>query len=144
MAMKVLVVDDEMMICEWLQFCISQNPSCELTGVAHNGAEALEIFRGNEADLVLTDIKMPVMDGLELLHALRALNSRVKVVMLTAFSDFDLVRQALRDGASEYLLKTEMQNDTLQELLKRTEQELNFFKGKESRIVAMSFCEPRS
>lgn len=135
MAMKVLVVDDEMMICEWLQFCISQNPSCELTGVAHNSAEALEIFRGNEADLVLTDIKMPVMDGLELLHALRALNSRVKVVMLTAFSDFDLVRQALRDGASEYLLKTEMQNDTLQELLKRTEQELNFFKGKDDSNI---------
>ncbi len=129
--MKVLVVDDEIMICEWLQFCISQNPSCEMIGVAHNGAEALEIFRGNEADLVVTDIRMPVMDGLELLHALHALNSHVKVVMLTAFSDFDLVRQALRDGAAEYLLKTEMQNDTLQELLKRTERELNISRDKD-------------
>ena len=72
--MKVLIVDDEAMICEWLQFCIAQNPACRLTGVAHNGREALELFQQNEADLVLTDIKMPVMDGLELLHALRALS----------------------------------------------------------------------
>ena len=79
--MKVLIVDDEAMICEWLQFCIAQNPACRLTGVAHNGREALELFQQNEADLVLTDIKMPVMDGLELLHALRALSERVRVVM---------------------------------------------------------------
>ena len=62
--MKVLVVDDEAMICEWLQFCISQNPSCQLTGVAHNGQEALELFHRDEPDLILTDNKMPVMDGL--------------------------------------------------------------------------------
>ena len=117
--MKVLVVDDEAMICEWLQFCISQNPSCQLTGVAHNGQEALELFHRDEPDLILTDIKMPVMDGLEFLHALKALGSRAKIVVLTAFSDFSLVRQALREGASEYLLKTEMQNDLLQELLNR-------------------------
>ncbi len=117
--MKVLVVDDETMICEWMQFCISQNPACQLVGIAHNGLEALELFEKEEPDLILTDIKMPVMDGLELLHTLRSRNSQVKVVMLTAFSDFDLVRQALRDGADEYLLKTEMQNDLLQELLNR-------------------------
>ncbi len=134
--MKVLVVDDEVMICEWLQFCISQNPVCELAGVAHNGAEALEMFQKEEADLVLTDIKMPVMDGLELLHALRAISSHVKVVMLTAFSDFDLVRQALRDGASEYLLKTEMQNDLLQELLDRAARELQMTQGKDEMDIA--------
>ena len=53
--MKVLVVDDEAMICEWLQFCISQNSSCQLTGVAHNGQEALELFHRDDFDLILTD-----------------------------------------------------------------------------------------
>ena len=137
--MKVLVVDDEVMICEWLQFCISQNPACEFVGAAHNGAEALDMFQKEEPDLVLTDIKMPVMDGLELLHALRSLNSHVKVVMLSAFSDFDLVRQALRDGASEYLLKTEMQNDLLQELLDRAARELQMTReGDEMDIASVS------
>ena len=130
--MKVLIVDDEAMICEWLQFCIAQNPSCRLTGVAHNGREALELFQQNEADLVLTDIKMPVMDGLELLHALRALSERVRVVMLTAFADFDLARRALREGASEYLLKTEMQNEALQELLGRMARQLSVSEGAEN------------
>ena len=134
--MKVLVVDDEAMICEWLQFCISQNPSCQLTGVAHNGQEALELFHRDEPDLILTDIKMPVMDGLEFLHALKALESRAKVVVLTAFSDFSLVRQALRDGASEYLLKTEMQNDLLQELLNRIAGELQRKNHQEEPDVA--------
>ena len=128
--MKVLIVDDEAMICEWLQFCIAQNPACRLTGVAHNGREALELFQQNEADLVLTDIKMPVMDGLELLHALRALSERVRVVMLTAFADFDLARRALREGASEYLLKTEMQNEALQELLGRMARQLSVSEGR--------------
>ena len=61
--MKVLVVDDEAMICEWLQFCISQNPSCQLTGVAHNGQEALELFHRDEPDLILTDIKSSGKQG---------------------------------------------------------------------------------
>lgn len=123
--MKVLIADDETMICEWLQFCIAQNPACELVGVAHNGREAWELFQKEEPDLLLTDIRMPVMDGLELLHALRAAGSSVRVVMLTAFADFDLVRQALRDGATEYLLKTEMKNEMLQDLLTRMNRELS-------------------
>lgn len=127
--MKVLIVDDEVLICEWLQFCILQNPVCKLVGTAHNGREALELFQKHEPDLVLTDIKMPVMDGLELLHALRAASGRVRVVMLTAFADFALARQALREGASEYLLKTEMQNETLQELLTRMARELSLDTG---------------
>ncbi|EET59570.1 response regulator receiver domain protein [Marvinbryantia formatexigens DSM 14469] len=134
--MKVLVVDDEIMICEWLEFCISQNPLCQLTGVAHNGAEALELFQKEEPDLVLTDVKMPVMDGLEFLHALRSFNSRTKVVFLTAFSEFDLIRQALRDGASEYLLKTEMQNDVLQDLLNREAGELHLAENRDETDTA--------
>ena len=117
--LKVLIVDDENLICEWLEFCISQNPACQLAGVAHNGSEALDLFRQTGADLVLTDIKMPVMDGLELLHTIRGLSDTVKVVLLTAFAEFDMARRALREGADEYLLKNEMNNEALQELLAR-------------------------
>ena len=128
--MKVLVADDEAMICEWLPvFASLKYLFAAAPKAADNGQEALEMFVQEEPDLVLTDIKMPVMDGLELLHALKELNARAKVVVLTAFSDFDLVRQALRDGASEYLLKTEMQNEVLQELLNRMAGQLQMQKG---------------
>lgn len=117
--MKILIVDDERIICEWMKFCIAQNPSCEIVGVANNGEEAFKIYVETQPDLVLTDIKMPVMDGLCLLHEIRKISLDTQVVILTAFSDFDLAREALRDGANEYLLKTEMQNKSLQELLVR-------------------------
>ena len=117
--MRVMIVDDEKLICEWLEFCISSNPACTLVGVAHNGKEGLELYRQQEPDLVLTDIKMPVMDGLELLHAIRQQSGTTKVVLLTAFADFEMARNALREGADEYLLKTEMNNEVLQQMLSR-------------------------
>lgn len=117
--MKILIADDEHIICEWLKYCIEQNPDCELVGTAANGKEALEIYVEQQPDLVLTDIKMPILDGLGLLHEIRKINTETQVVILTAFSDFDLARKALRDGASEYLLKTEMQNQSFQKLLQR-------------------------
>lgn len=115
--MKVLIVDDEKLICEWLEFCISKNPSCQLVGVGHNGREGLELFRKHEPDLILSDIKMPVMDGIELLHAVRTQSSTVKVVLLTAFAEFEMARKAIREGADDYLLKTEMNNEILQTML---------------------------
>lgn len=117
--LRVMIVDDENLICEWLEFCISKNPAWHLVGIAHNGKEGLELFRQEEPDLVLTDIKMPVMDGMELLHAIRAQSSTAKVVLLTAFAEFEMARRAMREGADEYLLKTEMNNDVLQQMLSR-------------------------
>ena len=114
-----MIVDDEKLICEWLEFCISANPACTLVGVAHNGREGLELYCREKPELVLTDIKMPVMDGLELLHAIRQQSSGTKVVLLTAFADFEMARNALREGADEYLLKTEMNSEVLQEMLSR-------------------------
>lgn len=117
--MRVMIVDDEKLICEWLEFCISANPACTLVGVAHNGREGLELYCREKPELVLTDIKMPVMDGLELLHAIRQQSSGTKVVLLTAFADFEMARNALREGADEYLLKTEMNSEVLQQMLSR-------------------------
>ena len=117
--MKVLIVDDEKLICEWLEFCISKNPSCQLIGAAHNGRDAMELFHENEPDLILSDIKMPIMDGIELLHAVKSQAPDVKVVLLTAFAEFEMARKAIREGADDYLLKTEMNNEVLQEMLCR-------------------------
>ena len=73
--MKILIADDERLICEWLQFCIKENPEYEIVGVANNGEQALKIYKEAEPDLVLSDIKMPVMDGLRLLKEIKKINS---------------------------------------------------------------------
>ena len=65
--MRILIVDDERMISEWMQYCIEKHPDCQVVGCAKNGEEALELFRKMTPDVVFTDIKMPVMDGIELL-----------------------------------------------------------------------------
>ena len=144
--MKILIADDEHMICEWLAFCIAQNHACELVGTANNGREALEMYMETQPDLVLTDIKMPVMDGLALLHAIRNVSAETQVVILTAFSDFDLARQALRDGANEYVLKTELQNQSFQELLQRMSKNSKVRNdGNEDRIyTAQSYANIRN
>ena len=107
--MKVLVVDDEAMICEWLQFCISQNPSCQLTGVAHNGQEALELFHRDEPDLILTDIKMPVMDGLEATRQIRHLDRQdikdMPIIAMSANAFAEDVRLSLEAGMNEHIAK---------------------------------------
>lgn len=119
--MRILIVDDERMICEWLSFCIESNPSCELVGIAHNGEQALAMFRESGADVVFTDIKMPVMGGLELLKKVKELSPKTMVVILTAFAEFGLAREAIRQGGDNYLLKTEMNNQSFQEVLKELE-----------------------
>ncbi len=119
--MKILIADDEVLICEWLEFCIAQNPDYQLVGRAGNGKEALEIFQETEPDLILTDIKMPLMDGIELLRAVKTLRPETVVVLLTAFSEFDLARQAIREGAHDYILKTETNNEGLLAVLKQVE-----------------------
>lgn len=119
--MRILIVDDERMICEWLSFCIESNPGCELVGVAHNGEQALHLFRELGADVIFTDIKMPVMGGLELLRKVKELSPKTMVVMLTAFAEFGLAREVIRQGGDSYLLKTEMNNQSFREVLKELE-----------------------
>jgi len=117
--LRILIVDDERLICEWLQFCIKENPEYEIVGIANNGEQALKMYKEFEPDLVLSDIKMPVMDGLTMLKEVKKINSSAFVILLTAFSDFNYVREAMRENADEYILKTEISNHSFQEMLVR-------------------------
>lgn len=114
---KVLVVDDEVPIRQWLEFCIGRMEGYQITGTAANGAEGYSSFRKNMPDIIITDIRMPVMDGLEMLKLIRSLNPAVITVVLTSHEDFEYARQAMKYGASEYILKTEITEESLKQLL---------------------------
>lgn len=130
--MKILIADDERLICEWLEFCIKENPEYEIVGIANNGEQALKMYKELSPDLVLTDIKMPVMDGLSLLREIKKINSSTYVVMLTAFSEFDYAREAMRENADEYILKTEISNQSFQEVLRSIASKIEDNKGENS------------
>jgi DNA-binding NarL/FixJ family response regulator len=102
---RLLIVDDQMVVCEGLQAILSTVPDVEVLGTANNGEEALELVERLHPDLVLMDLKMPVMNGIQATHEIRTRYPGVKVLVLTTYDFDDWVFDAVRSGASGYLLK---------------------------------------
>lgn len=104
--LKVLIVEDEELIRKGIVMTVDWEAlGCEVVAEATNGAEALEAFTQSQPDLIITDLKMPVMDGIEMLGTLRKRGSQTPVIILTAYDSFEYVRSALRLGAVDYILK---------------------------------------
>lgn len=103
---RVLLVDDEEDVREGLVLEIDWEAlGLRIVGLAENGREALELAERVEPDIVITDISMPFMNGLELAHELRRHNPLIKLVILTGYDEFDYARQAVSLSVDEYLLK---------------------------------------
>lgn len=104
---RILVVDDEKIERKGIGFLIKQmDVECELSE-AVNGQAALEWLEENEADILLTDVKMPHMDGIELIKQLkeRNINPKMKIVIISGYSDFEYAKLAVKMGVADYLLK---------------------------------------
>ncbi|MCI6464252.1 MAG: response regulator [Faecalicatena sp.] len=116
--MRILIVDDELPIREWLKMSMVNLEGDENeVNTASNGKEAWELFLKWMPDMVITDIKMPKMGGLELLQKLKASRPDVYVVMLTSYSEFEYAREAIKYQANEYVLKNEITSDVLKQIL---------------------------
>ena len=104
--MKIVIVEDEIRIREGVEKLIKRIPNeYEMIVTAENGEEGLQIILEHQPEIVITDIKMPKMDGIEMLTKLKALGKMPKVIVLSAYSEFEYARQAIKLGVSEYILK---------------------------------------
>ncbi|MGC4052484.1 MAG: response regulator transcription factor [Paludibaculum sp.] len=103
--MRVLIAEDQAMVLGALAALLSTELDVEVTGQARDGAEALALLGPAQPDVVLADIEMPNMTGLELAAELRRLKSPAKVIILTTFARPGYLRRALEAGVSGYLLK---------------------------------------
>ncbi|MDO4547703.1 MAG: response regulator [Clostridia bacterium] len=104
--MRIMIVEDEPASAEYIQAIIARYAGhCALAGIAENGKVALAMLESSPADVVITDIAMPVMDGLALVEALKSRFAHVKTVLVSGYQDFDYARQALRFGVRDYILK---------------------------------------
>ena len=110
---RVLLVDDQAVVCEGLRVILNADPDIEVVGVAHNGAQAMEVIPTVMPDLVLMDLKMPVMNGIHATRAIRRDFPAVAVLVLTTYDDDEWVFDAIRAGASGYLLKDSPRDDIL-------------------------------
>lgn len=104
--MKIVVVEDEIRIREGIVKLIGKlNKNDEVAGEADNGQDGLALIRSVKPDVIITDIKMPVMDGMAMLQHLHEEGISAKVIVLSAYSEFEYARQAIKLGVTEYLLK---------------------------------------
>jgi DNA-binding NarL/FixJ family response regulator len=102
---RILIVDDQEIICKSLEILLSSSENIKVIGTAANGLEAYRIVREQVPDIVLMDVSMPIMDGVECTKRIKAEFPKVKIIILTTFDDDKYVFGALSYGASGYLLK---------------------------------------
>ncbi|MCW3489522.1 response regulator transcription factor [Dethiobacter alkaliphilus] len=105
--MKVLIVDDDALIRDGLKVLLEMEEGFEVSGVAANGREAYERCVENKPDIVLMDVRMPVMDGVLGTKLIKEHYQDIKVVILTTFKDDEYIAEAVRNGAEGYLLKNQ-------------------------------------
>ena len=104
--MKVLVVDDEFIIRVGIQTILEQaSGDYEYVGSAGNGKSALKEIELLQPDIVITDIKMPEMDGIQLIQEIRKRKWPIGIVVLSSYSEFELVKEAMKQGAADYILR---------------------------------------
>ena len=116
--MKVLVVEDEELIRRGIVLAVDWAAlDCVVVGEAANGAEALEAVERLNPSLIITDLKMPRMDGIEMLRQLRERGNNAYVIILTAYDSFEYAQSALRLGAVDFLLKPFHDGDLEQAVL---------------------------
>lgn len=119
MKIKALIVDDEKYERLLLSKLINwEKLGIQLAGTAASGDDALKIFEEVHPEIVLTDISMPEMDGLELSRRLKRVDSEVDIVIITGFREFEYARQAISIGVEEFLLKPIDQAEVEKLLLK--------------------------
>lgn len=114
--MKVLIVDDDALIREGLKILLEIEADFQIVGTASNGQEALEMCRKEKPELVLMDIRMPVMDGVLGTKLIKSYFKDIKVVILTTFKDDEYIKEALKSGAEGYILKNQPADSIIESL----------------------------
>lgn len=132
---RVVLADDE----KWSLYGLSQmihwdDYQCEICGMAYDGLSALEMCRREKPDLLISDIRMPGMDGLELTRCIALEMPRITVILITGYSDLKYAQQALRLGVFDFLLKQITPGD-LDQMLRRYQESMR----KKARALSCSF-----
>lgn len=118
--LRVLIVDDEKIVRKGLVSLMPWNDfDMTVVGEASNGEMAIQFMETNEIDLLITDLSMPLMSGIELMEEVRKKDPRIQTVVLTMHQDFEYVQEALRLGAIDYIVKTQLDKVQFEDILGR-------------------------
>lgn len=126
---KVMIVDDDFLVRSNIKVLLN-SPELDLynlfrvVGEASDGKEALALIQVSHPDIIISDIRMPHMDGLELQRRIKQSYPNIKMIMLSGYDDYDYVRQALKNGAIDYILKHKLDAHTLTDTLRMAQNQL--------------------
>jgi two-component system response regulator YesN len=116
--LKVIIIDDEPLVRLGLKSVINwEEHGYQIVGEANNGQQGSELILKYQPDIVITDIKMPVMDGLEMMRMVFTANCHPAFIILSSYNDFQLVKQAMKQGAEDYLMKLDLEPELLLKVL---------------------------
>lgn len=114
---KVLICDDQAIVCEGLQTILNASPKIKVVGIAYDGSEAVALVPEVKPDVVLMDLKMPLMNGIIATRKIREKYPHVHILILTTYDDDEWLFDAIRSGAAGYLLKDTPPNDLIEAIL---------------------------
>src|SRR5690554_5190857 len=119
--LKVIIVDDEPRICKLILNLVNWNElGMEVVGIAHNGIDALELIRNQAPNLVITDVRMPGYDGLEMIEEAKKHNQDLEFILISGYEEFSYAQKAMSFGVRDYLCKP-IKKDNLQLALMRAQ-----------------------
>jgi len=111
--MKIVICDDQAIVRDGLEMLLKLESDIEILGIADDGAAAVELVDKKKPDLVLMDLKMPIMNGVEAIRQIRTKHPEIKILVLTTYDDDEWVFDAIQAGASGYLLKDTPRDDVV-------------------------------
>jgi NarL family two-component system response regulator LiaR len=109
----VLIVDDHTVVRDGLNALLSVEPGIEVVGSASDGAQAVELAQGLNPDIILLDLVMPKMDGVQVINEIKQTNPEIKILVLTSFAENHQVYSAIKSGAIGYLMKDSSADDLI-------------------------------
>lgn len=104
--MRILIVDDDALIRDGLKMILETEEGFTVVGTAANGQEAVKMCSETKPDIILMDIRMPIMDGVQATKLIKQQFNNIKILLLTTFKDTEYIRSAVKNGAEGYILKS--------------------------------------
>lgn len=132
---NLIIVEDEPLMNEFMVASLDKESAyVELKGRFYNGKTAYNYIKNNPVDIVVTDIKMPVMDGLDLIRSVMEIKPEIKFIVVSGHDDFFMVREAFKMGVKDYMLKTEFESDKFNNFLKELASDISSRQDSEEGI----------
>ena len=134
---KIIIADDQQLIREGLSLVLGLRNEFKIVFQAKNGQEILDYLEANDADIILMDIKMPILNGVETTRKIKEKSVNMKILILTTFDDYDYIFQALKYGADGYLLKNASSQELIEAVKKIVNNEQVLDKGVTKQVLKL-------